>query len=112
MRHIAGTARQEAGRQRKKQPAGAMGHTAKLPGWRPGSAQKTARRGHGAHRRTARLEAGLRAKNSLPGPWGTPQDCPAGGRAPRKKQPAGAMDGPAGVKKVAGTGFEPVTSRL
>ncbi len=25
---------------------------------------------------------------------------------PRKKQPAGAMDGPAGVKKVAGTGSE------
>ena len=23
-----------------------------------------------------------------------------------KKQPAGAMDGPAGVKKVAGTGFD------
>ena len=32
--------------------------------------------------------------------------------ASAKKQPAGAMDGPAGVKKVAGTGFEPVTSRL
>jgi hypothetical protein len=29
-----------------------------------------------------------------------------GGRRPRKKQPAGAMDGPAGVKKVAGTGTE------
>ena len=32
--------------------------------------------------------------------------------ASTKKQPAGATDGPAGVKKVAGTGFEPVTSRL
>jgi hypothetical protein len=29
-----------------------------------------------------------------------------GGRMPPKKQPAGAMDGPAGVKKVAGTGTE------
>ena len=37
-----------------------------------------------AHRRTARQEAGRR----------------------RKKQPAGAMDGPAGVKSVAGTGTE------
>ena len=32
------------------------------------AAQKKARRGHGAHRRTARLEAGLSAKNSPPGP--------------------------------------------
>jgi len=30
----------------------------------------------------------------------------ARGRMPREKQPAGAMDGPAGVKKVAGTGTE------
>ena len=27
---------------------------------------------------------------------------------PRKKQPAGAMDGPAGVKSVAGTGTEQI----
>ncbi len=39
-------------------------------------AKKTAGRGHG---------------------WGAPQGCPAGGRAVRKKQPTGAMDGPAGV---------------
>ena len=69
-----------------------MGHTAGLPGRRPGA----------------------RAKDSPPGPWmghtaGLPGWRP-GARA--KKQPAGAMDGPAGVKKVAGTGFEPVTSRL
>jgi hypothetical protein len=30
---------------------------------------------------------------------------------PRKKQPAGAMDGPAGVKSVAGTGTEQSRSR-
>ena len=39
--------RQEAS---QKQPAGAMGHTVGLPGWRPG----------------------VRAKNSPPWPWGTP----------------------------------------
>ena len=34
------TARQEAGHQRKKKPAGAMRHTAGLPGWRPGGSAK------------------------------------------------------------------------
>ena len=67
-----------------------MGHTAGLPGWRPGSAQK---KPAGAMGHTAGLPG------RRPG-------------ASAKKQPAGAMDGPAGVKKVAGTGFEPVTSRL
>jgi len=32
----------------------------------------------------------------------------ARGTKPRKKKPAGAMDGPAGVKKVAGTGTEQI----
>ena len=53
-----GVPRQEAA---QKKPAGAMGPTAGLPGWRPGLAQKTARPG---------------------------------------------QDGRAGVKKVAGTGFD------